>query len=501
MPEKLHLPKRAHLVPSFLLSLHWPSPFQLLLQQPLPLLAPLLPLLLHRHHEGDDDGEEEAEEEPVEEEVVGEGAEKEKASEDSEEKKEQDELVLANAISQAFQIVHEKISQLQAAHPNTDQKNEGEDKKKGETPEEIYHDTLLPFQFAERSMKDTKGEYVHHYKSRINSDGETGMDTKMRRLTQELGPLSTGLPLYLTSSVFLRVDEERIDIMQALITGPTATPYGFGCFQFDIYCPSDYPNSPPVVNLQTTGNGSVRFNPNLYNCGKVCLSLLGTWSGSETEKWNSKTSTLLQVLVSIQSFILVEKPYFNEPGYERSMGTKEGDQQNKDYNDNIQLQTIRWAMIEQLRNPSPGFEDVITNHFKLNRNLVMKQALQWLKEASTSPPDYQVKLKKTIEELKKELQALNPDEPLDIGEEEKENKEKKTKDDEERIKLAAHIQDLVPGLPLPLVLKSLEINQGKADEAVNWLLEQGQQYLLENPSLLNDDKDGDDSALGEGSLF
>lgn len=30
------------------------------------------------------------------------------------------------------------------------------------------------------------------------------------------------------------------------------------------------------VNLQTTGNGTVRFNPNLYNCGKVCLSLLGT---------------------------------------------------------------------------------------------------------------------------------------------------------------------------------------------------------------------------------
>jgi hypothetical protein len=29
------------------------------------------------------------------------------------------------------------------------------------------------------------------------------------------------------------------------------------------------------VNLQTTGKGTVRFNPNLYNCGKVCLSLLG----------------------------------------------------------------------------------------------------------------------------------------------------------------------------------------------------------------------------------
>ena len=28
------------------------------------------------------------------------------------------------------------------------------------------------------------------------------------------------------------------------------------------------------VNLQTTGEGSVRFNPNLYNSGKVCFFLL-----------------------------------------------------------------------------------------------------------------------------------------------------------------------------------------------------------------------------------
>ena len=46
----------------------------------------------------------------------------------------------------------------------------------------------------------------------------------------------------------------------------------------------------------------MRFNPNLYNCGKVCLSLLGTWSGPG---WDPKTSTLLQVLISIQSLIMV----------------------------------------------------------------------------------------------------------------------------------------------------------------------------------------------------
>lgn len=52
--------------------------------------------------------------------------------------------------------------------------------------------------------------------------------------------------------------------------------------------------------------GVHQFNPNLYNNGKVCLSLLGTWhGGSRAEGWTEK-STLLQVFVSIQSLIFIK---------------------------------------------------------------------------------------------------------------------------------------------------------------------------------------------------
>ena len=100
--------------------------------------------------------------------------------------------------------------------------------------------------------------------------------------------------------------------------------------------------------------GTARFNPNLYTDGKVCLSLLGTWHGDASSKWNATTSNLQQVLISIQGLIMVEEPYFNEPSYEAQRGTKEGDKRSHEYNENIQYNNIRFAMIEQLRNPPPG---------------------------------------------------------------------------------------------------------------------------------------------------
>lgn len=55
-----------------------------------------------------------------------------------------------------------------------------------------------------------------------------GLSDKVKRLIQEVGSMSNGLPLYVESSIFVRVDEERLDVLQALITGPVGTPYSNG---------------------------------------------------------------------------------------------------------------------------------------------------------------------------------------------------------------------------------------------------------------------------------
>ena len=153
---------------------------------------------------------------------------------------------------------------------------------------------------------------------------------------------------------------------------------------------------------------SVRFNPNLYNCGKVCLSLLGTWSGGTNEKWDPSTSTLLQVLVSIQSLILVDQPFFNEPGYESQMNTASGQKQSNEYNEVIRAGTLKWAILEQLKNPSAGFEEAIKLHFKLKKELLLKQCADWAKDAQVSrTAGFGKKIQGLVDEIKVELAKLD----------------------------------------------------------------------------------------------
>jgi len=179
----------------------------------------------------------------------------------------------------------------------------------------------------------------------------------------------------LPPGVWVRVDEVRHDAIKIMIAGPEGTPYAGGLFEFDCFMTLEYPNTPPLVHLRTTGGGSVRFNPNLYNCGKVCLSLLGTWPGQPEEQW-SPTSTLLQVIVSIQSMIFVDAPFFNEPGAGRVNPNQPASIQ---YNRNIELQTVRWAMVEWLKDEHRGglWEDVIASHFIIRKDKIRKTIYDW----------------------------------------------------------------------------------------------------------------------------
>ena len=208
----------------------------------------------------------------------------------------------------------------------------------------------------------------------------TRANTNLQQLYKELVEYQINLPVEKHSAIYCRALESDLSRLRVLLTGPLDTPYATGCFLFDIEL-HNYPNAAPKVTLITTGGGRVRFNPNLYNCGKVCLSLLGTWQGPG---WKPKKSTLLQVLVSIQGLIMVPDPYFNEPGFERYQGTPRGKQSSDAYNRNLYAHTLQYAVLEMMEHGQqrfPEFFPVIQRHFAYHQDFLLDMMQEWAKES------------------------------------------------------------------------------------------------------------------------
>ncbi|KAL6535719.1 Ubiquitin-conjugating enzyme [Orobanche hederae] len=196
----------------------------------------------------------------------------------------------------------------------------------------------------------------HHYVNKGSSNQVNPPKNWAKRIQEEWKILENNLP----DAIFVRVYESRMDLLRAVIVGAEGTPYHDGLFFFDVLLPDDYPDSPPKVYYHS---GGLRINPNLYNSGTVCLSLLKTWGGqSPEEDWMPGKSTMLQVLVSIQGLILNAKPYFNEPGYERSCGTPSGEQQSLRYNEKTFIYSLR-TMVYTMRKPPKHFEELVVDHF------------------------------------------------------------------------------------------------------------------------------------------
>jgi ubiquitin-protein ligase len=131
-------------------------------------------------------------------------------------------------------------------------------------------------------------------------------------------------------------DDEDMLKGYAMIIGPEDTPYFGGFYFFEFQFPCDYPFSPPTVKYMTN-DGTTRFNPNLYKCGKVCVSILNTWHG---DKWSS-CQTINSILLTLCS-LLTSVPFLNEPG--QTLHSKDCG----DYTKIIEYKNIEYAMCTML---------------------------------------------------------------------------------------------------------------------------------------------------------
>jgi len=162
---------------------------------------------------------------------------------------------------------------------------------------------------------------------------------------------------------------DDVDMLKgyALIIGPSDTPYFGGNYLFELSYPIDYPHSPPKVKYCTNGN-NVRFNPNLYTCGKVCVSILNTWRG---DQWTS-CQTISTVLLTLCT-LLCKDPLLNEPGVNK------GHNDMKNYDEILQFANIDIAICDIIERKNsvfmPFFENFypfIKENFIKNYNLLLE---------------------------------------------------------------------------------------------------------------------------------
>ena len=176
-----------------------------------------------------------------------------------------------------------------------------------------------------------------------------------------------------SNGIYYSHDIDNLYKGYSMIIGPNDTIYRHGFYFFEINYPKDYPYSPPKVTYHTN-NHNVRFNPNLYKNGKVCISILNTWHGPQ---WTS-CQTISSILLSLTT-LLHNKALTNEPGI------KETHRDFKNYNKIIEYSNYRIAINEVLSNKICGnfylrFKDEIKEYISLNNEKILEDVNSFIKK-------------------------------------------------------------------------------------------------------------------------
>ena len=178
------------------------------------------------------------------------------------------------------------------------------------------------------------------------------------------------------NGIYYSHDDSDMTKGYAMIIGPSDTPYFGGYYFFKFDYPTDYPFTPPKVTYMTN-DGMTRFNPNLYKCGKVCVSILNTWSG---DKWSS-CQTINSILLTLCS-LLNEAPLENEPGQSK---------QSRDfipYQKSIEFKNIDFAICDLFLNnkipqPFEMFYPFMKENFIINYDKLLAFVKSKSNEKST----------------------------------------------------------------------------------------------------------------------
>ncbi|KAG0036590.1 hypothetical protein BGZ82_004001 [Podila clonocystis] len=282
----------------------------------------------------------------------------------------------------------------------------------------VQHDDWRNFIVLEETPVD------HQF---LSSGSGSGDKAWIKRIAKEHAILSSSLP----EGILVRAFEDRMDLLRVLIQGPDHTPYRNALFMFDFKLPENFPNQPPIAYFHSWTGGIGRINPNLYEDGNVCLSLLNTWHGKDqTETW-TLSSSILQLLISLQGLVLVPEPYYNEAGFEKFVGTKEAARNSELYNEKVYLLSLK-TIQTLINNPPLSFTKEV-RHFYFKKEKLEQVVIEGLELIARSEAASEVQEESEQSETKTKTNGNSQD-----GERKEENGAKKEVEADTSYETGAH---------------------------------------------------------------
>lgn len=182
------------------------------------------------------------------------------------------------------------------------------------------------------------------------------------------------------NGIYLEYDEADIYKLDLVLVGSDG-PY-LGCFfEFNIVLPPTYPFSPPKFKFKSPDE-NMRIHPNLYGSGKVCLSVINTWSGPG---WTA-CNTILSVCNILLGMVLsLKNPLSAEPAYE---DIHINNPKAIYYKELVYCESINELLINNLKKNMTDFKkEYIRNNKEVYKNLI-KNKLKWEYEYKYTPYMY-----------------------------------------------------------------------------------------------------------------
>ena len=207
--------------------------------------------------------------------------------------------------------------------------------------------TDRPFGFEILDSPPPTDHAFYQSKTNVTSD-------LLRRIEQEHFLLREVLP----ENIFVRTWADRLDMLRILIVGTADTPYEHAPFVVDFHLRQEFPAVSPGVYFHSWTDNNEHIHPYLPPAGNVPFYM--TKNALKYDgKWSANSSSLRQMIVTLQEFVSVKEPYYDIAAVENFAGSDVTRFASMQYTEVAYIRAKNFIKTALIRPPG-GIEDLIT---------------------------------------------------------------------------------------------------------------------------------------------